>query len=67
MKILVNDSTFVFLQGGILNLSRRQKQLAQAMLNPPRGSISDSGKEVTYESSDDETEPLMGKNRSAIN
>lgn len=54
-------------RGGILNLSRRQKQLAQAMLNPPRGSISDSGKEVTYESSDDETEPLMGKNRSAIN
>ena len=48
-------------QGGILNLSRRQKQMAQAMLNPPRGSISDSCRTATYESSDDETEPLMGK------
>lgn len=55
-------------RGGILNLSRRQKQMAQAMLNPPRHNTSDSGRTATYESSsDDEREPLMSQKKSAIN
>ena len=54
-------------KGGILNLSRRQKLAAQSMIDHSQGSVSDSGRAVTYESSDDETDPLINRNKSAIN
>ena len=54
------DVEIFYFQGGILNLSRKDKLRAQGLL----GSVSESGK--SDESSDDENEPLL-RNRKRIN
>lgn len=53
-------------RGGILNLSRRQKLAAQSMIDHSK-TVSDSGRTASYESSDSETDPLLKKDKSAIN